>query len=61
LCVKTAIDEWKNAAGITEGTLFRSIKKTGRVWGTGMTPKVQWEIVREAALRAGIESLPRVT
>ena len=31
--------------------------KTGRVWGTGITPKVLWEIVREAASRAGIEKL----
>jgi integrase len=55
--VKAAINEWKNAGGITEGPLFRSINKTGRVWGTGMTPKVLWEIVREAASRAGIEKL----
>ncbi len=31
--VKAAIDEWKNAAGIAEGALFRSINKTGRVLG----------------------------
>ena len=55
--VKNAIDEWKEASGITEGTLFRAIHRTGRVWGTGMTPKVLWEIVREAASRAGIEKL----
>ena len=55
--VKEGIDEWKKAAGITDGALFRSINKTGRVWGTGMTPKVLWEIVREAASRAGIEKL----
>jgi integrase len=55
--VKAGVDEWKNAAGITDGALFRSINKTGRVWGTGMTPKVLWEIVREAASRAGIEKL----
>jgi integrase len=55
--VKAAIDEWKNAAGITDGALFRSINKTGRVWGTGMTLKVLWEIVRETASRAGIEKL----
>jgi len=52
-----AIDEWKEAGGITEGSLFRSINKTGRVWGTGMTPKVLWEVVRAAAKRAGIEKL----
>ena len=55
--VKAAIDEWRNAAGITEGALFRSINKTGSVWGTGMTPKVLWEIVREAASRASIDNL----
>jgi integrase len=55
--LEAAIDEWKNASGITEGALFRSINKTGRVWGTGITPKVLWEIVREAAARAGVEKL----
>jgi len=55
--VKAATDEWKEASGVTEGVLFRSINKTGRVWGTGMTPKVLWEIVREAASRAGIDKL----
>ncbi|PYV20568.1 MAG: integrase [Acidobacteria bacterium] len=55
--VKNAIDEWKEASGITEGTLFRAIHRTGRVWGTGMTPKVLWETVRVAASRAGIAKL----
>ena len=55
--VKAAIDDWKQASGITEGVLFRSINKAGRVWGNGMTPKVIWEIVREAASRAGTEKL----
>jgi len=55
--VREAIDTWKQASGITEGTLFRSIKKAGKVWGAGMTPKVLWEVVREGASRAGIEKL----
>ena len=29
----------------------------GRVWGNGMTPKVLWEIVTEAALCPGIDKL----
>jgi integrase len=53
--VKVAIDEWREACGVIEGALFRSINKTGRVWGNGMTAKVLWEILREAAARAGIE------
>ena len=55
--VKVAIDEWKEAGCITEGALFRSINKTGRVWGTGMTPKVLWEVVQATAKRASIEKL----
>jgi hypothetical protein len=39
---------------------FESINKTGRVWGTGMTPKVLWEVVRAAAKRAGIENSRRM-
>jgi integrase len=54
---KAAVDVWKEASGITEGTLFRSINKAGKVWGRGMTPKVLWEVVREGASRAGIEKL----
>jgi integrase len=55
--VKEAIDAWNESSGIAEGALFRSINKTGRVWGNGMTPKVLWEIVRETASRARIEKL----
>src|ERR1022692_2980595 len=55
--VKAAVDVWSTAAGITEGTVFRSINKSGRVWGDGMTPKVLWEVVKEAASRAGIQKL----
>ncbi len=55
--VKAAVDAWKEASGIAEGTLFRSINKAGKAWGIGMTPKVLWEVVREGASRAGIEKL----
>lgn len=55
--VKSAVDVWSTAAGITKGTVFRSINKSGSVWGQGMTPKVLCEVVKEAAIRAGIEKL----
>jgi len=47
------------AAGsaITEGRVFRGINKAGRIWGDGMSPKVLWDVVREAAAHAGIEKL----
>jgi integrase len=55
--VKEAIDGWTLASGITEGRIFRSINKAGKIWGDGMTPKVIWEIVKHAAQAAGIDKL----
>jgi integrase len=55
--VKTAIDEWTVAAGITNGVVFRAINRAGRVWGNGMSPKVLWDVVRAAAARANIDKL----
>ena len=55
--VKTAMDEWMKASGITEGVIFRPINKKGRVWGNGLTAKVLWEVVRDAASRAEIAKL----
>jgi integrase len=52
--VKTAIDQWAIPASIISGTLFRSINKAGRVWGTGFTPKVIWSIVKQAASNSGL-------
>src|SRR5947199_3852727 len=37
--VKNALDVWTEAAQITQGRVFRSINKAGRIWGDGMTPK----------------------
>jgi integrase len=55
--VKAALDTWTETSGIKEGRVFRSIDKAGKIWGDGMTPKALWEIVKDAAARAGIERL----
>ncbi len=55
--VKSAVDDWTSSGGITTGRIFRAIHRTGRVWGEGMTPKVIWQVVKNAASRAGIETL----
>ena len=57
LWVKEALDRWTEASGIKEGRLFRAINKSGKLWGDGMTPKVLWEIVKQAAAAAGIDKL----
>lgn len=55
--VKTAVDDWTRAAGIAEKRLFRSIRKSGTLWGEGLTQNVIWYVVRDSAKRAGIERL----
>ena len=55
--VKAAIDVWMEASGTTEGVIFRSINKAGLVWGNGMTAKVLWQVVRDAAGSLGIAKL----
>jgi integrase len=57
LWVKTAIDNWSCAAGISEGRLFRAIRKNGALWGRGVTQNVVWYVVKNCAQRAGIEKL----
>jgi len=57
LWVKKAVDTWTESAHLGEGRVFRSINKAGRIWGDGMTPKVLWEVVKDAARQAGIEKL----
>src|ERR1039457_1223162 len=55
--VKAGIDVWMRAAGITTGTLLRSINKAGRIWGTGFSPKVIWGVVKQKAKDCEIPSL----
>jgi len=54
---KTAIDQWTDVSKIKSGRLFRCVSKTGSVWGTGITEKVIWTIVREFARRASLAKL----
>jgi site-specific recombinase XerD len=52
--VKSAIDVWVASANLQTGALFRSVSKTGKVWGSGFTAKVIWSIVRQAASDSGL-------
>ena len=44
-------------AHISAGRIFRCVNETGSVWGTGITEKVVWSVVKEFAGRVGIEQL----
>jgi site-specific recombinase XerD len=55
--VKLAVDEWLAAARITEGHIFRCVTHSGTVWGSGISEKVVWWVVRQSAKKAAIEKV----
>ena len=55
--VKQIMDDWLSAAQITYGRLFRCVCRRGMVWGTKITEKVVWHVVKEYAARLGISKL----
>jgi len=55
--VKDRIDEWRLAAKVRKGRVFRAVNKAGRVNGRGVSPKLIWQVVREAGEMVGIENL----
>ena len=54
---KSAIDEWITAGGIADGKIFRRINKNGKVWGSGITAKTVWHVVKAAAKQVAISNL----
>ena len=55
--VKQTLDDWLSEADITHGKIFRSVSRRGVVWGTEVTEKVIWHIVKEYAKRLGVSKL----
>ena len=55
--VKDIVDDWLRAAGISSGRIFRRVTRTGTVWGSGLSEKVVWHVVRQHARKSGIEKL----
>ena len=49
--VKQTIDEWLTVADIAHGKLFRCVCRKGVVWGTKITEKVVWHVVKAYANR----------
>jgi site-specific recombinase XerD len=55
--VKSSIDAWTSVAQIGTGKLFRCVSKTGSVWGSNVTEKVVWSVVKQSASTVGIDKL----
>jgi site-specific recombinase XerD len=55
--VKNAIDAWTSAAGVTEGNLFRPVRRGDQVCGQRMSEKVVWQLLQPYALAAGVPGI----
>jgi len=55
VCPIKAIRDWQEAAGISEGKLFRSVNRWGQV-GESLTPRVVSSVVKRYAKAAGMDS-----
>ena len=49
--VKVAVDEWLAVACIEDGLIFRCVTHSGTVWGSGISEKVVWWVVRRTSAR----------
>ena len=54
---KAAVDEWVAVACIEDGLIFSCVTHSGTVWGSGISEKVVWWVVRQAAKKAAIEKV----
>ena len=55
--VKASVDDWLSPAKIAHGRIFRCVCRRGVVWGTKITEKVVWHVVKEYAEKLGISKL----
>ena len=55
--VKQIVDHWLGVARVEHGRIFRCVNCKGAVWGTKITEKVVWHVVKEHAEKIGVLKL----
>ena len=55
--VKAAVDDWLTVARVEDGLIFRCVTHSGTVWGSGISEKVVWWVVRQYAKKADIDKV----
>jgi integrase len=55
LCPVRAVQDWLRVSGVSEGMLFRRIRKDGMILQEGMAPHTINRLIKAAARRAGIQ------
>jgi site-specific recombinase XerD len=51
------LDDWKAAADINEGSVFRRVSSAGRAWGEAVTEKLVWHVVKAFSGKIGVSKL----
>ncbi len=54
---KSLVDLWLTESRVSEGRVFRRIRKNGSPQNAGVTPNVVWDVVKRCAKDAGIDHL----
>ena len=55
---KGLLDAWLSASGVTEGKVFRSLRKNGRRQEPGVTVNVVWDVVLSVATWLSVGGSP---
>lgn len=55
-CPVRSLRRWLDAAGISEGPLFRYVDKHGHIAATALTPQVVWKVVKRYCTAAGLDA-----
>jgi integrase len=51
------VDQWLATAELKHGRIFRAVSRHGSCWGRGISENVVWYVVRECAMRLGLEHI----
>jgi integrase len=52
-----AVDAWTTPAGISEGSVFRSVNRGGEIRESALSEKVVWQLIRPYAEAAGVPGI----
>jgi site-specific recombinase XerD len=55
--VKQTLDAWLTPAGIASGPLFRCVCRADKLWGSGISEKTVWHVVKKTATSMKIPQL----
>jgi len=55
--VKSAVDAWVSAAGLSEGRLFRPVNRRDQISGDRLSEKVVWQLLKPYVAAMGLPNV----